>query len=100
MSPTNHTLSADLKALADMGRDGRAECRGLDADIAAELFDPAPDAPAMIVDTAKRMCARCLILDMCRDRILAVENGDDPGGVWGGMTRDERVAARTAQRGH
>lgn len=45
---------------------------------------------------AKAVCARCPVIQQCREHALAVR---EPYGVWGGMTEDERLdelAARAA----
>jgi WhiB family redox-sensing transcriptional regulator len=44
---------------------------------------------------AKAVCARCPVLQMCREHALSAH---EPYGVWGGMSESEREAvyARTA----
>lgn len=44
------------------------------------------------VDEAKRICAMCPVRAMCLGE--ALEN-KEPGGVWGGLTEDERRALTT-----
>ncbi|WP_372346685.1 WhiB family transcriptional regulator [Streptomyces sp. KL116D] len=38
-------------------------------------------------ERARRICARCEVVDICADTALA---RGETYGVWGGMTRDER----------
>lgn len=45
--------------------------------------------------TAKRICARCPIVDRCRE--VALANGEQEG-VWGGLTPEERGIRTAAQR--
>ena len=37
---------------------------------------------------AKEICARCPVIDACREHALALR---EPFGVWGGLTEDERA---------
>jgi len=41
-------------------------------------------------EAAKRVCRRCPVMEACRQHALAAEDY----GVWGGMTAQERAAAR------
>lgn len=38
---------------------------------------------------AKEICARCPVIEQCREHALAVR---EPYGVWGGLSEDEREA--------
>lgn len=38
-------------------------------------------------EAAKALCARCLVLDVCREHALTVQ---EPYGVWGGLSESER----------
>ena len=67
-----------------------AACRGEDP----ELFFPVGnDGPALIQQAlAITVCRRCPALIQCRTWALAA---GETAGVWGGLTADERRAART-----
>lgn len=39
-------------------------------------------------EAAKAICATCPVLQQCREHALAVQ---EPYGVWGGLTEDERL---------
>ena len=48
-------------------------------------------------EAAKAICARCPVIEQCREHALAVQ---EPYGVWGGLSEDERaqiVQARKAR---
>ena len=65
-------------------------CRQTDPD----LFFPNPGEAAVKVRQAKAVCARCPLLDDCRDYIMETERGwylSLRHGVWGGMTPLERL---------
>lgn len=67
----------------------RAACRDVDP----EMFFPIGDSgPALFqIEEAKQVCRRCPVMDACLD--WALSSGQDSG-VWGGMSEDERRAAR------
>lgn len=67
----------------------RAACRDEDP----ELFFPVgASGPALLrIEEAKAVCRRCPVMEQCRR--TALETGQDSG-VWGGMTEEERRAAR------
>lgn len=44
---------------------------------------------------AKAVCSRCPVRDECLDFALAT---DERYGIWGGMTREERLKAKRARR--
>lgn len=46
-------------------------------------------------EAAKRVCARCPVLEMCREHALSTH---EPYGVWGGMSEEERHAIIAAER--
>jgi WhiB family redox-sensing transcriptional regulator len=56
-----------------------------------ELFFPigAGEASRAEIDAAKVVCARCSVIDDCRDYALATRQ---PHGVWGGLDEEERRA--------
>lgn len=56
--------------------------------------ESAPRAEAARIRDAKALCATCPVKDAC----LAAATDDDHG-IWGGMTRDERTAARVCGDG-
>jgi WhiB family redox-sensing transcriptional regulator len=43
-------------------------------------------------EAAKRFCAGCSVLEVCRERSLETR---EPFGVWGGLSEDERHALLT-----
>ena len=62
-------------------------CRGVESTV---FFHPEGErgrARAARIRRAKRICADCPVLDLCRNYALAVR---EPYGVWGGMSEDER----------
>ena len=70
-----------------------AACRGLDPDV---MFPVGNGKQAQIaIDRAKRVCARCPVLDQCREWALATS---EEFGVWGGTDEAERLAHFKAQR--
>jgi WhiB family redox-sensing transcriptional regulator len=44
---------------------------------------------------AKAICAQCPVIDPCREHALQVQ---EPYGVWGGMTVDERLLRRATPK--
>ncbi len=46
-------------------------------------------------EAAKAMCAVCPVLEACREHALKVQ---EPYGVWGGLTEDERSVLIAEQR--
>ncbi|MFI6505319.1 WhiB family transcriptional regulator [Nonomuraea typhae] len=55
-----------------------------------ELFFPLAPTPQQEA-RAKAVCARCQVLDQCRDYALGAGESE---GIWGGMTPDERRRTR------
>lgn len=78
--------------MTDLDWRHRARCKGEDP----ELFFPA--GTGSVYDTqiaqAKAVCARCPVIEQCRE--WALESGE--GGIWGGMSEEERRALRRRQR--
>ena len=69
----------------------RAACRDLDSTM---FFHPEYERGSAKTDRdqrAKQVCGRCPVIDSCRRYALQVQ---EPYGVWGGMTVEERAAAR------
>lgn len=67
----------------------QAACRQEDPDL---FFPVGTGGPALLqVEKAKAVCRRCPVLDTCLD--WALEAGQDAG-VCGGLTEDERRAAK------
>jgi WhiB family redox-sensing transcriptional regulator len=66
-----------------------AACRDEDP----ELFFPVgTSGPAVLkIEEAKAVCRQCPVMDRCRQ--WALDTGQDCG-VWGGLSEDERRAAR------
>ena len=50
------------------------------------LFFP-NEGDEQIIDTAKRLCATCPIIDQCADHALTHR---EPYGVWGGLSEKDR----------
>lgn len=91
---TAHVDHVDL--LTELGApyrpwEARAACRGMHPDV----FHPPEKSPEHFVEYAKRICQRCPVLQECRDWYLEHERGR-PVGVAGGMSPEERKAARKA----
>jgi WhiB family transcriptional regulator, redox-sensing transcriptional regulator len=66
-----------------------ARCRGADS---ATFFHPDGErgrSRRQRECEAKRLCARCSVVDQCRDYSLRFR---EPYGVWGGLTEGERLA--------
>jgi WhiB family transcriptional regulator, redox-sensing transcriptional regulator len=66
----------------------RAACRDIDTDV---FFHPEHErgpAKDRRDRRAKRVCARCPVIEACRRHALGVR---EPYGVWGGMTVAERA---------
>ncbi len=64
-----------------------AACMGLDSSV---FFSPSAERGAakhLREQGAKAVCARCPVIDECREHALSVR---EPYGVWGGMTVEER----------
>lgn len=67
----------------------RAACRDVDPEI---FFPIGNSGPALLqIEEAKQVCRRCPVMDACQE--WALTSGQDSG-VWGGMSEDERRAAR------
>lgn len=67
----------------------RAACRGIDSTV---FFHPDRErgtAKASRDARAKEVCQDCPVIEACRRHALAAQ---EPYGVWGGMTVDERRA--------
>ncbi|MFF1511875.1 WhiB family transcriptional regulator [Streptomyces sp. NPDC058326] len=67
----------------------RSACREEDP----ELFFPIGNTgPALLqIEEAKAVCRRCPVMETCLR--WAMEHGED-GGVWGGLSEDERRAMK------
>lgn len=84
-------IGADAPALAELASDPRAACRSE----LPEVFFP-EESVAPSPELALSICGRCRIREECRGAILSVPKWADPGGIWGGMTHEERRAFREA----
>ncbi|WP_083885354.1 WhiB family transcriptional regulator [Nocardia thailandica] len=69
----------------------RARCRDMDSDTFFPGHDDRLDSIHIQVLDAKQICLGCPVLDACRDYALDAE---EPHGIWGGMTAQERAALR------
>ncbi|MGH3797752.1 MAG: WhiB family transcriptional regulator [Pseudonocardiaceae bacterium] len=87
---------ADTRRLPEANTDRwdwqlRGACRGLDS---AYFFHPDNERGAQRaarVSRAKSICRRCPVLAQCRGHALAVQ---EPYGIWGGLTENEREHLR------
>jgi WhiB family redox-sensing transcriptional regulator len=73
----------------------RAACRGHDS---AEFFHPRNERRRrreQRESRAKEICARCPVLDHCREHALRVE---ESSGIWGGLTEAELRTLITQRR--
>lgn len=68
-----------------------ARCRDMDSDTFFPGHDDRLDSIHIQVLDAKQICLGCPVLDACRDYALGAE---EPHGIWGGMTAQERAALR------
>jgi len=73
---------------ASAGWMARGACHGIDP----ELFFPisATGRSTPQIDAAKAVCGRCVVSGDCLSYALRVM----PDGIWGGTTREERIAMR------
>jgi WhiB family redox-sensing transcriptional regulator len=70
----------------------RAACRDEDPEM---FFPVGTSGPALLqITEAKAVCRRCPVASECLD--WALTRGEDSG-VWGGMSEDERRAAKRRQ---
>ncbi|MHA6758608.1 WhiB family transcriptional regulator [Streptacidiphilus sp. PAMC 29251] len=72
-------------------------CREADSGI---FFHPAGERGESLLQrdqAAKQVCARCPVLLACRRYALEAE---EPYGVWGGLSEDERLARTGGTRHH
>lgn len=84
--------SVQLAADPSIGWAAAANCQGQPI----ETFYPdTMGVGAIQVAEAKRVCASCEVVGQCLARALATPEYDD-WGVWGGTTRNERMAMRQA----
>ena len=73
----------------------QAACRGLDSGM---FFHPEGERGGTRRrrdEAAKAICARCPVLEQCREHALAVQ---EPYGVWGGLSEDERATIIQARK--
>lgn len=88
-----HRLPTPLSTNWEWQLDGL--CRDMDS---AQFFHPEGERGGprrRRAEAAKRICAKCPVLETCREYALAAH---EPYGVWGGMSEEERHALVTAQR--
>ncbi|NBH03344.1 WhiB family transcriptional regulator [Amycolatopsis sp. SID8362] len=72
-----------------------SKCRGVSSTV---FFHPEWErgqARTQREATAKAVCARCPVLDKCREHALATR---EPYGVWGGLSESEREAIFRTER--
>lgn len=72
-----------------------AACRAPGID--PELFFPVGETGPSLrpIRAAKAVCARCPVIDECREWAL---RAGEPDGIWGGLTTTERQRARRRRR--
>lgn len=70
----------------------QAACHLLDPDL---FFPTKNTAIVSATNAARRVCAGCPVRDECLEYALA---NNERWGVWGGLTRQERVRLRQARR--
>ncbi len=96
MATISARLDAAMTALPHNPRTWRSEAACLDEPL--DLFFPTAAAGALYdaeVAAAKAVCRRCRVVEAClSDALLHA-----PYGIAGGLTEDERSAARTSRRG-
>lgn len=69
-------------------------CRGMDS---AAFYHPDGErnpSRARRTAAAKRVCARCPVIDVCREFALRTQ---EPFGVWGGLDEGERRLIRVVE---
>ena len=72
-----------------------AACRGLDSEVFFHPENERGPARRKRVAAAKRVCDGCPVLSGCREHALASQ---EPYGVWGGLSEEERVALFSSAR--
>ena len=83
-----HSAGLDDPYWASADWMARGACHGIDP----ELFFPisATGRSTPQIDAAKTVCGRCVVSDDCLSYALRVM----PDGIWGGTTKEERIAMR------
>lgn len=64
-------------------------CRDVDSDLFFHPYGERDPSRTRREQAAKSVCARCPVLQKCRDYALA---SAEPYGVWGGLSETERAA--------
>lgn len=82
-------IGHDAPALAELASDPRAACRSSEP----EVFFP-EESIAPSPELAVSICGGCEIREECRGAILSAPKWADPGGIWGGLTHDQRRRMR------
>jgi WhiB family transcriptional regulator, redox-sensing transcriptional regulator len=72
----------------------RALCRQLPVETFFEADNHRGGARVRAVESARRVCLRCPVMQPCLEHALAAEDF----GVWGGLTADERAVLRGSRR--
>lgn len=83
----------DIRRLPGPGADNwdwqrRGSCRGVDSSLFFAPHGERGSARTRREAQAKRFCARCPVLQQCREHALTVH---EPYGVWGGLSETERA---------
>ena len=65
-------------------------CRGMDSSFFFHPDGERGPRREQRASEAKKVCARCPVIEPCRRHALATR---EPYGVWGGLTEDERRSA-------
>jgi WhiB family redox-sensing transcriptional regulator len=72
-----------------------AACRGMDSSLFFHPWGERGPARDVRVGRAKAVCAGCLVSAACRQHALRVQ---EPYGVWGGLSEEERLVLLGRQR--
>ena len=73
----------------------RAECRGVPAEVFFTAESDKGHRRDAHEETAKKICRGCPVLQHCRDYAVAA---DEPYGIWGATTPQERKELRDQHR--
>lgn len=72
-----------------------AACRGMSSAFFFHPWGARGTDRAELERRAKDVCARCPVINACRRHALKVQ---EPYGVWGGLSEDERLVLLNRQR--
>ena len=72
-----------------------AACRGMDSSLFFHPWGERGPTRDQRIELAKAVCAECPVSDACRRHALSVQ---EPYGVWGGLSEDDRLVLLRRQR--